>query len=255
MHENPVRKKLEENKPVLGIGLSLGSLRAAEIVARTSFDYVMIDLLHGHFDKSAATDAIRSIARSGGPVPFARVSRNDAGSINDLLDAGALGIVVPMVNSAAEAERAVASAYYPPVGKRSKGSAASIFYESDYPKVINNNLTLVVMIETPEAASRADEILSVPGIDCCLVGTGDLSFIMGRSKDSPELRDTVDHIVKTAQTRGVVTGIAVNTAKEATFWWNRGIRFFLTSHDMALFHDCIHKYDAGFEEFRGGDKR
>lgn len=255
MRENPVFQKLKDRAPVMGIGLSLGSLRAAEIVAQTGFDFIMVDLLHGHFEKSSATDAIRSIARSGGPVPFARISHNEAGPINDMLDAGAVGIVVPMVNSAAEAKRAVAGTYYPPLGNRSKGSAASIFYDADYPKEINRNLTLVVMVETPEAVDHADEILSVPGVGCCLVGTGDLSFAMDQSKESPEVVAAVDHVIQAANHCGVAVGLAINTAKEASLWKARGALFFLASHDLSLLNDCIHRYDAAFSEFRGSTER
>lgn len=255
MRENSVCRKLKAGEPVTGMGLSLGSLRAAEMVARTGFDFVMVDLLHGHFEKSSATDAIRSIARSGGPVPFARISRNEAGPINDMLDAGALGIVVPMVNSAAEAQRAVAGTYYPPLGKRSKGSAASIFYDTDYPQAINRNLTLVVMVETPEAVDHADEILSVPGIGCCLVGTGDLSFAMDQSKESPEVAAAVDHVIRAATQRGVAVGLAVHTAEEAERWKRRGALFFLATHDLSLLNDSIRRYDAGFSEFRASSER
>jgi 2-keto-3-deoxy-L-rhamnonate aldolase RhmA len=250
MRDNGIGKKLKEGKPVLGIGLSLGSQRSAEIVSQTEFDFAMVDMLHGHYDKPSATDALRSIARAGGPAPFARVSRNDAGSINDMLDAGAIGIVVPMVNSASEARSAVEGAYYPPLGKRSKGSAAAIFYDSEYSKSINHALTLVVMIETPEAVERADEILAVPGIGCCLIGTGDLSFVMEQPKNSPELLQAVDHVIRAGAARGVPIGVAVNTAREATFWRDRGAVLFLTSHDLSLLAGCVRSYDAEFLEFR-----
>ena len=107
---------LATGKPVVGFGICLGSERIAEMVCDTSFDFIMIDLLHSHFDKTAATGAVRSIAASGFPIPFVRVADNTPGSINEFLDAGAMGIVVPMVQSADEAFRAVNSTYYPPIG-------------------------------------------------------------------------------------------------------------------------------------------
>jgi 4-hydroxy-2-oxoheptanedioate aldolase len=250
MRNHDIGNKLRGGGPVLGIGLSLGSQRSAEIISRTEFDFAMVDMLHGHYDKPSATDALRAIARAGGPAPFARVSSNDAGSINDMLDAGAMGIVVPMVASAAEARRAVEGAYYPPLGKRSKGSSAAIFYDSDYSKSINHALTLVVMIETPEAVEHADEILSVPGIGCCLIGMGDLSFVMEQPKDSPELLQAVDRVIGAGAARGVPIGVAVNTAKEAAFWRNRGAVLFLTTHDLSLLAGRVRSYDAEFSEFR-----
>jgi 4-hydroxy-2-oxoheptanedioate aldolase len=250
MRENYFNKKVSERRPVLGIGLSLGSPRVAEMISCTTFDFVMVDLQHGHFDKGSATDCIRSIARAGGPVPFGRVSRNEQGAINDLLDAGAMGIIVPMIDSAAEVEAALQSCYYPPLGKRSKGSAASIFYGADYPKQINQNLSVIAMIETPEGVSRADEILSAAGLKGCLIGGSDLAFVMQCSRDSVEFLEAVDHVVASAINHGVAPGINVNTVQEAEYWWSRGIQFFLASHDLALVHDSIRRHDAGFAEFR-----
>ena len=138
--------KMYSDTPIVGLGLCLGSVRVAEMVSQTSFDYVMVDMLHSHFTKETATGSIRSLARSEGPIPFGRVANNDAGEINELLDAGAMGIVVPMIGSGAESMRAVEASYYPPIGKRSKGSPAAVFYGNDYYSKINRILNLIVMI-------------------------------------------------------------------------------------------------------------
>jgi 4-hydroxy-2-oxoheptanedioate aldolase len=250
MQRNLIGLELKGKSPVVGLGLCLGSLRSAEIASCTGFDFAMIDMLHSHYEKASATDAIRTLASTNGPAPFGRVASNEPGAINDLLDAGATGIIVPMVNSAEESEMAVQAAFYPPAGKRSKGSPASIFYGNEYYDLINKCLKLIVMIETPESAARADEILSVPGIAGCLIGAGDLSFIMKCAKDSPEFISVIDHIINAASLHKVAAGISVNKAQEMEFWLKKGISFFLASHDLAVLNNGLRAYDADFSRYR-----
>lgn len=237
---------LSIERPVVGFGVCLGSQRIAEMVARTSFDYVMVDLLHSHYGVEGATAAIRSLALSGGPVPLGRVANNDPGEINTLLDAGAAGIIVPMVSSRGESERAVEAAYYPPIGKRSKGSPAAVFYGDSYYGAINGTLSLIVMIETPEAAERADEILSVPHVSGCLVGAGDLSFIMKESGREAEFDGVVDAVIAAGRKHGVSVGLSVGAPEALARWWERGADFFLVSHDMGILNAGLRSHEKKF---------
>jgi 4-hydroxy-2-oxoheptanedioate aldolase len=233
LKQKSIKGLLKSKKPVFGPSLLLDSTRVAEIIGRCGFDFAMIDTLHGHFDKAKATDAIRALAVTE-TLPMGRVAHNDPGRINDLLDAGALGLVVPMVNSAKEAEEAVQSTFYPPKGIRSKGSAATILYGEDYAQKANEEILLVIMIETPEAIVRADEILAVPGIDACLLGTSDLMFTMGCKRDDPELSQSILRVIETGARHGVPVGMAVKDEKEAKLWWSRGAAFFLVPHDLSI---------------------
>ena len=232
--------------PVVGFGVCLGSVRIAEMVARTSFDFIMVDMLHSHFDKESATGAVRTLARSQGPVPFGRVANNDPGSINDFLDAGAMGIIVPMIESAAEARRVVESAYYPPIGKRSKGSPAAVFYGADYYSKINEALNVLVMIETVEAAKNAEEILAVPGISGCLIGGGDLSYAMKMSQTEESFDETVEMVLSAAKAHKIAVGISVAATEDLQRWWGRGMNFFLTSHDMGILSSALKDYERNF---------
>jgi len=233
LKQKPIKGLLKSKKPVFGPSLLLDSTRVAEIIGRCGFDFAMIDTLHGHFDKAKATDAIRALAVTD-TLPMGRVAHNDPGRINDLLDAGALGLVVPMVNSAKEAEEAVQSTFYPPKGIRSKGSAATIIYGEDYAQKANEEILLVIMIETPEAVAGADEILAVPGIDACLLGTSDLMFTMGCKRDNPELSQSILRVIEAGARHGVPVGMAVKDEKEAKQWWSRGAAFFLVPHDLSI---------------------
>ena len=249
MNPNSIKRKLGQHEIVTGFGLSMGSLRSAEISASTAFDFVMVDTLHGHFDKASATDALRSLARTG-RAPFARVSGIEYGPINDFLDAGAVGIVVPMVCSREDAEKAVNCTFYPPLGRRSKGSIATVIYGSEYASRANDEIALIVMVETPDAVEKAEEIVSVGGVDGCLIGASDLSFVMGVGKQSPQFIDAVRHVRRAGAKRQVAVGISVGSVDEALFWAKEGLTFFLTSHDLALLVTCIGDYDRSFDRLR-----
>jgi 2-keto-3-deoxy-L-rhamnonate aldolase RhmA len=239
---------LKQNKPVIGIGICLGSSRIAEMVSSFSFDYIMVDLLHSHYSKQEATSSIRFLSKCGGPSPIARVMNNDPGEINEVLDAGALGVIVPMVSSVEEAGRAVMSAYYPPIGKRSKGSPAAVFYGSDYIKEIHSLLRLIVMIETPEAAENAEEILSVKGIGGCLIGASDLSFIMKETGCFDRFESSVEKILAVGKKYNIAMGISVNAPEDVKKWYPRGMDFFLASHDMGLFNAALKLHEKKFRE-------
>lgn len=230
---NSIREDLAAKKPVIGTSLLLGSTRIAEIIGRCDFDFAMVDTLHGHFDKQNATDAIRALACTK-TVPMGRVAHNDPGRINDLLDAGALGLVVPMVNSAKQAADAVSYTFYPPKGIRSKGSTAAALYGEDYVAEANERIALIVMIETPDAVEKADEILAVRGIDACLLGTSDLIFSMGCQRDSSELDRSISLVIEAGKRHGVVIGMAVKEAQEAEYWQAKGISLFLVPHDLFM---------------------
>ena len=247
-----LKKRLSEREILLGTGLSLGSLRAAELVGRTRFDYAMVDTMHGHYDKAGATDSIRSLLCAGGPTPIARVSENSAGQINDMLDAGALGIVVPMIESRGEAEAAVEACFYPPVGRRSKGSIAPVMHGADYAARANSIISLIAMIETPDAAEHADDILGVPEVTACLIGASDLEFVLGTGRDSADFLSAVDHVVAAGLSHGVAVGISITSADETEPWIDRGISFFLASHDLAILGSAIRRYDESFTVVRAG---
>jgi 4-hydroxy-2-oxoheptanedioate aldolase len=246
--------KLRNKAPVICFGMSLGSVRIAEMISHTSFDIIMVDLLHSHFTKDTATGAIRSLSRSGGPIPFGRVANNNAGEINELLDAGALGVIVPMIESKEEVAIAVEAAYYPPKGKRSKGSPAAIFYGNEYYTSINQELNLIVMIETPEAALKVDEILSVPGVTGCLIGAGDLSFIMKERNILSKFSEVVNNIIVAGQVHDVPIGISVNSPVDLEKWWYCGIDFFLVSHDMVVMNMGLKSHEKKYTNLVLGER-
>src|ERR1700730_5947422 len=185
MRPNPVKRALKEGKPSVGTWLSLGSITAARFMARAGFAWLTTDIEHSLVDWEPAPHMSPAIADAG-CTALARVPSNRHDHIKRVLDNGAHGIVVPMVNSREEAEAAVAAALYPPTGNRSVGgSLHALNFDTtgpDYFAHANEQILIVLQCEHIKAVEEADAIFSVPGIDAIFVGPNDLAASM-RSKD------------------------------------------------------------------------
>ncbi|MFN0197967.1 MAG: HpcH/HpaI aldolase family protein [Planctomycetaceae bacterium] len=181
MRKNPVKAALQAGEPQVGTWLSLGNLFATRVMARVGFPWLTVDLEHSPIDWSEAAMLFGAIADAGG-VPLARVPRGDHDHIKRVLDAGAYGIIVPMVNTVEEAKIAIAAAKYPPVGNRSVGGGLHClnFQASagDYFKHANDEILVVLQTESPEGVDNAEAIYSLPGVDAIFVGPNDLSAQM-----------------------------------------------------------------------------
>ena len=181
MRPNQVKRALKAGKPSVGTWLSLGSIVAARFMARANFDWLTVDIEHTLADWETATHMFAAIAEPG-CVPLARVPCGNHDHIKRALDNGAMGVVVPMVNSREEAELAVAACLYPPYGNRSVGgSVHALNYNTsavDYFAHANDELLIVLQCEHIKAVENADKIFSVPGIDAIFVGPHDLAASM-----------------------------------------------------------------------------
>lgn len=229
-----------EGKPAIGAELGLGSPLAAEMLLELAFDFVVVDNQHGSWADDSTMQAFRSIAL-GDAVPMARVRHNDFSAIGRLLDQGALGIVVPMVNSAEEAEAAAFAARYPPKGGRSGGHFGAVFYGSDYVSRANDELFLAVQIETATGLENAEEIMSADGVDGCWVGPHDLSMSMGLDLETPEGRaahtDAIQSIVDVCKKTGKVPGISTAALSDSRLWLDRGCLFVTVGNDVEWLGD------------------
>ena len=185
MRISAARERMLAGQPVLGVVSVLGAPLVAEVLSLCGLDYVIVDRQHGAWDDATTMEAFRAILL-GSAVPMVRVQGNDYAAIGRALDQGAQGVIVPMVNSVAEAEAAVYAARYPPQGGRSFGPFGAGIYGSDYEERANGNILLLVQIETKQAAEHAGEILAVDGVDGCWIGPKDLSKSMGVEPVTPE---------------------------------------------------------------------
>jgi 4-hydroxy-2-oxoheptanedioate aldolase len=203
----------------LGAWMSLREPLLAEIAATSGYDYVCIDMQHGLSDYGDAVNALQAI-RATPAVPIVRVPWNEFGIIGRVLDAGALGVIIPMVNTPDEARRAVAACRYAPVGARSFGPlTAGVRYGGDYFRTANDTVACIPMIETQRAVESIDDILSVPGIDAIYIGPADLSITYGLPPALDNPGDVFDGalgtVVASCQQHGVVPGIHSSAALAA----------------------------------------
>ena len=215
---NTAKQRMLNGEPAYGAEVNLGSALSAELISPLGFDFILVDNQHGAWSDDSSMTAFRSIAL-GVAMPMARVRRNEFGAIGRLLDRGAMGIVVPMVNSVEEAEAAVEAARYLPLGGRSAGAFGTGFLGGDYMQWANEEIFLAVQIETVRAAENAEAILSVEGIDGCWVGPGDLMYSMGVDLSDPvgwrEHDDLIVSVFKATMRAGKIPGIYTPSASEA----------------------------------------
>ncbi len=210
-----LRERWQAGEVTLGAWLSVASPVTAEATARLGPDYVCVDTQHGGIDYPATLGMIQAVAL-GGSSPIVRVPWNEPGIIGKMLDSGAEGIIVPMVNSAAEARAVVRACRYAPEGARSFGPLMSSLRADADTAMVNRRIAVVPMIETVEAIANLDEILGVAGIDAVYVGPADLSLTLGlepRNNDEhPRFTDALETIVAGCRRHGIVPGIHSNGA-------------------------------------------
>ena len=219
----------------LGAWMTSDSPANAEVVGRAGFDYVNIDMQHGLADYSSVVDMMRSLESSPATITC-RVPWNEQGIIGRVLDAGAMGVIVPMVNTVEQASRAVAACRYAPDGARSYGPIrAARVNGPDYPSRANETVACIPMIETAEALANLDDILDVPGIDAVYVGPADLSLTLGLAPlgdhDDPAFNDALTSIVRACDRRGIVPGIHANP-QIARLRLDQGFRMVTVTSDL-----------------------
>lgn len=177
-------------KEVLGVWISSGHPYSAEVLARSGADYVVIDMQHGIIEMSDVVHLIAVIELSK-CVPIVRILSLEAGIISKVLDAGAHGIICPMINTRAEAKALVNACRYAPHGQRSWGPSICALRSSNVRAWAEENICVIPMVETTEALSNLDEIVSTPGIDAVYVGPADLSLVGVLLKDSLKNHENV----------------------------------------------------------------
>ena len=228
MTVNRAKRRMMEGKVAIGAESGLGSPLSGELVSPLGFDFILVDTQHGRWADETAMLAFRGIGL-GSAVPMARVRRNDYGLIGRLLDMGAMGIVVPMVNNAEEAEAAVYATRYPPRGGRSIGPFGTGFLGPNYDDWADDEIFLAVQIETAEGEKNAEEIMAVEGIDGCWIGPGDLGRFMQLDRNTPEGEAAhtaaIRGIIEASRKAGKVPGISMGTAPDAQRWIDEGCLF------------------------------
>ena len=235
MRENALRKIWAKGEAVVNGWLSIPSGFSAEVMAHQGFDSLTIDMQHGVVDYQVAVSMLQGISTLG-VVPLARVPWNDPARLMKILDAGAYGVICPMINTAQEAEAMVRACKYPPRGFRSWGPVrASLYAGTDYGDHANVETIVMPMIETAEALKNLDEILSVDGVDAIYVGPSDLSLAMGLKprldQTDPLVVDAQKKIVAACKRHNVIAGIHNATAAYSLKMIAEGYQFVTLASD------------------------
>ena len=211
MLASKIKEKLRRGEVSLGSWMSMGHESIAEILASAGFDWVVIETEHTAIDVSEVLRLIMAI-EGRGCIPLVRLAWNDPIQAKAVLDSGAAGILVPMVNSKADAELAVRSIKYPPLGLRGVGLARAQGYGQtfkEYVEAANRDTLLLLQIEHIDAVNKIEEILSVEGVDGTYIGPYDLSMSMGLPGQihHPEVRAAMDRVLKATLAKGLAPGI------------------------------------------------
>jgi len=235
MKKNRVKELWREGKAAVGTWMVLGSPITAEILARMGFDWVVIDTEHGAIDIGTMQSIIQTVNATDA-VPMVRVPWNDPALIKRALDAGAWGLVIPMVNSREEAMRAVQATRYPPQGIRSYGGPRARLYGGvDYFEHANEEIALIVQIEHIEAVNHVDEILSVEGVDAYFIGPSDLAISMGikpgLDQTNPDHVAAITKVIEAGKKHGVPGGLHVGSAEAVNERIAQGCQFIALSSD------------------------
>jgi len=241
MRVNRVKRILQSGGTSFGTWLSSGDLFASRMLARMDFDWLTLDLEHGPIDWSQAATIFAAIADGGG-VPLARVPKGNHDYIKRVLDGGAWGIVVPMVDTVEQAKIAVAAAKYPPVGNRSLGGGMhSMNFDcssSEYFAKANEEILVVLQTESPLGVKNAREIYSLPGVDAIFVGPVDLRAQM-RSPDGKEASDAefeamLAEVIRVGKETGTPTGMHTMSPAAALERARQGMRFIAIGSELRM---------------------
>ena len=234
MH-NTALERMRQGQAAIGATANLGAPLAAEMLSQVGFDFVMVDNQHGAWDDNSSMAAFHSICL-GPATPMVRVRQNDFGTIGGLLDRGALGIIVPMVNSVEDGKRAAHAVRYPPREGRSQGAFATRLHGGDYGERIDDEVFLAVQIESAAAVRDAREILSVDGVDGCWIGPADLARSMGVDRNTAEGRDSHEaalaSVLQACREVGKIPGIA--TMPDPARRIEQGFLFITVASDAGL---------------------
>ncbi len=232
-----LRELWDEGRVSYGAWCTIPSSWTAEIAARSGYDWVCIDTQHGLIGYDAMLPMLQACAN--GPAPtFVRVPWNSPPDIMKTLDAGAEGVIVPMVNSAEEARQAVGACRYAPAGFRSMGPTRARVVMPDYSVQSSGNVVCVVMVETKEALANLEAILDVPGIDGVFIGPNDLAVSMGVTSgykgEHPDHRRAMEAVVASCTKRNIPAGVMCGTPETAEQWRREGFRFLAIESDTRL---------------------
>jgi 4-hydroxy-2-oxoheptanedioate aldolase len=228
---------VRSRQPLIGYWVSSDSAAIAERMASAGYDYICLDLQHGLLDYPGILHGLMAVA-AGGSAGIVRVPPGDPAWIGRALDAGARGVIVPLVSTAAQAAAAVAACRYPPAGERSFGPVRSGLTIGPAPRAADEQVACIVMIETADGLANAAAICAVPGVDAVYVGPSDLSISLGADEPAagwarPEFGQALAAIRAAAAAAGIGCGMHCNDGDAAARALADGFTFATVSNDLS----------------------
>ena len=238
MRENRLRHIWKSGGTAVNGWLAIPNGFSAETMAHQGWDSLTIDLQHGVVDYQAMIPMLQAISTTD-TVPVVRVPWLDPSALMKTLDAGAYGVICPMISTADEAAKLVAYTHYAPRGTRSFGPVRALLYSgADYAQHANDTIVTFAMIETAQALDNLDAIMSVEGLDAVYIGPSDLSLALGCrplfDDVDPPVAQAIDHILERARAHGLVAGIHNGTPEGALARVAKGFQFVTVSSDARL---------------------
>ncbi|HEY8497678.1 MAG TPA: aldolase/citrate lyase family protein [Limnochordales bacterium] len=251
---NPLKERLRSGRPAFGTWLTFASPAVAEALALLQPDWLLVDTEHAAVDDRTLEEMLRAVSAAGtGVTPLVRVAANDVALVKKALDRGALGVLVPLVNSPEEARMAVAACRYPPAGVRGVAGARASRYGLSLPDYFagwNDAVLVGVQIETRPALEAAEAIARVDGVDLLFVGPNDLSASLGlfRRFDHPDYRAAVRRVLEAARRAGKAAGYMARDAEEAAAMAEQGFQFVSVATDARMLMGAA---SQAFQRLRG----
>lgn len=241
MRHNPVKAKLKAGEPTFGTWLSLGDLYASRVLARMSWDWLTLDIEHSAIDWSQAAMIFGAVADAGS-VPLARIPDHDHTTIKRTLDAGAWGIVVPMVDTVEQAQAVIAAAKYPPQGNRSVGGGMHAMNfgatAGDYYRQANDEILVILQAESPTGVENAEAIYALPGCDGIFIGPNDLRAQMrtpdGTDPTAEAHEEMIQRVIAAGKKVGTPTGMHTMEPEEALQRAGEGMQFLAVGSDLRM---------------------
>ena len=238
MQINPLKRALKDGRPQIGLWSSLANHITVEVIAGSGFDWLLLDTEHSPNDLSMVHHQLQAMV-GGTASAVVRPAWNDTVLFKRLLDVGVQNFLVPMVQNAEEAKRAVAATRYPPHGVRGLGTitrANDYGRVKDYLQRANDEICLIVQIETRQALTNLESIAAVDGVDGLFIGPSDLSADLGHLGNSghPEVKSTIDDAIARIRKAGKVAGILTSLEEYARHCLERGCLFVAVGSDVGI---------------------
>jgi 4-hydroxy-2-oxoheptanedioate aldolase len=243
MRENLALTKWRRGEPSVGGWLSLGNVHIAEVMANAGFDWLVVDMQHGLIAYSDMLRMLPAISTTE-TTPLVRVSSNNLPEINKALDAGAMGVIVPLVNTAEQAAAAVSACLFPPDGTRSYGPTRAVLYGGrGYAAEANTQIACIVMIETQQAIDNLEAILATPHLGGVYVGPSDLALSLGLpargDTDDERHLAAVGHILASCKRHGVPAGIHCGSLAYAKLRLAAGFDFVTLGSELGFLSQAM----------------